>query len=174
VRQLSHGSPRRPGLPGVGHTAACLVLAAGSLVGCARATERQGTAPRPVTESTLELTSAQAAGARPGRSINEREIRDANATRPEELFSGRFPGVRVTRSGGGEIRVQIRGPSTILGNTEPLYIVNGMPLAAGTGGLVGINPWDIARIEVLKDIGSTAFYGVRGANGVIVITTKVR
>jgi TonB-dependent SusC/RagA subfamily outer membrane receptor len=58
-------------------------------------------------------------------------------------------------------------------STEPLYVVDGMPVAAEPGGaLKWLAPSDIQRIEVLKDPASTAFYGSRGANGVIVVTTK--
>jgi TonB-dependent SusC/RagA subfamily outer membrane receptor len=92
------------------------------------------------------------------------------ASRLEELFVGRFPGVRVVAAPGG-IQVRIRGQSSINGPNTPLYIVDGMPYDA-TNGLLSINPHDVAKIEVLKDIGSTAYYGVRGANGVVVITTK--
>jgi TonB-dependent starch-binding outer membrane protein SusC len=90
----------------------------------------------------------------------------------EELFAGRFPGVEVKRIGGG-IAVRIRGAASGSGDTEPLYVIDGMTIEAGPGGaLMGINPQDIEKIEILKDIGSTAFYGVRGANGVILIKTK--
>jgi TonB-dependent SusC/RagA subfamily outer membrane receptor len=82
-------------------------------------------------------------------------------------------GVTVTRTPDGGISVRIRGQSTINGNTEPLYVIDGLPIQPGPGGsLVGINPHDIASIEVLKDAANTAFYGVRGANGVILIKTK--
>jgi TonB-dependent SusC/RagA subfamily outer membrane receptor len=90
--------------------------------------------------------------------------------RLEELFVGRFPGVRVVAASGG-IQVRIRGQSSINGPTAPLYIIDGMPYEASNG-LLSINPHDVAKIEVLKDIGQTAFYGVRGANGVVLITTK--
>jgi iron complex outermembrane receptor protein len=92
--------------------------------------------------------------------------------RAEELLAGRFPGVEVYRAPGG-IAVRIRGSSSVYGSNEPLYVVDGMPIDPGPGGaLVGINPSDIEKIEVLKDAGSTAQWGVRGANGVIVIKTK--
>jgi TonB-dependent SusC/RagA subfamily outer membrane receptor len=90
--------------------------------------------------------------------------------RAEELFVGRFAGVRVVSAPGG-ISVRIRGQNSINGNSAPLYVVDGMPFDAPNG-LLSVNPSDIAKIEVLKDIGSTAFYGVRGANGVVLITTK--
>ena len=92
--------------------------------------------------------------------------------RAEELLAGRFPGVEVYRAPGG-IAIRIRGASSVYGSSEPLYVVDGMPIDPGPGGaLVGINPADIEKIEVLKDAGSTAQWGVRGANGVILIKTK--
>src|SRR5688572_5137643 len=92
--------------------------------------------------------------------------------RAEELLAGRFPGVEVYRAPGG-IAIRIRGASSVYGSSEPLYVVDGMPIEPGPGGaLVGINPSDIEKIEVLKHAGSTAQWGVRGANGVILIKTK--
>lgn len=86
---------------------------------------------------------------------------------------GRFPGVWVTRTPDGGIAIRIRGATSFRGGTEPLYVLDGIPIQPGPGGgLSGINPYDIASIEVLKDAASTAMYGVRGANGVIVIKTK--
>lgn len=97
----------------------------------------------------------------------------APAARAEELMDGRFPGVQVVRLAGGGIAVRVRGATSIMGSNEPLYVLDGMTLEPGPGGaLLGINPADIARIEVLKDIGSTSMYGVRGANGVVLITTR--
>ena len=96
----------------------------------------------------------------------------SSATTVEELFAGRFPGVQVFSANGG-ISVRVRGGSSINGSNEPLYVVDGITIEPGPGGaLIGINPQDVAKIEVLKDVGSTAIYGVRGANGVILITTR--
>ena len=89
--------------------------------------------------------------------------------RTEELFIGRFPGVQVLRTPQG-LSVRIRGSA--VGSGEPLYVLDGTPLENVAGGLVTLNPSDIAKIEVLKDIAATASYGVRAANGVILITTK--
>lgn len=81
--------------------------------------------------------------------------------------------MQVIRRPDGSIAVRIRGGTSVYGDSEPLYVIDGMTVQAGPGGaLQGINPYDIVRIEVLKDIGSTAAYGVRGANGVILITTR--
>jgi TonB-dependent SusC/RagA subfamily outer membrane receptor len=113
-----------------------------------------------------------AGAAADGTVLDTDELGGARATQVEELLAGRFAGVRVFRQGDG-IAVQIRGATSLMGSNEPLYVVDGMPVETGAGGvLVGINPSDIARIEVLKDIGSTAFYGVRGANGVVLISTR--
>ena len=70
------------------------------------------------------------------------------------------------------ISIRIRGASTFLGSSEPLYIIDGAKVQSGPGGLLFLDPGDIKKIEVLKDIGSTAIYGSEGANGVILITTK--
>ncbi len=85
----------------------------------------------------------------------------------------RFPGVQVNQTSDGGIAVRIRGTTSIRGNNEPLYVIDGVPIQPGPGGsLTGINPYDIESIEVLKDAASTAIYGVRGANGVIIIKMK--
>jgi TonB-dependent starch-binding outer membrane protein SusC len=85
----------------------------------------------------------------------------------------RFPGVTVTRTADGAIALRIRGTTSILGSNEPLYVLDGVEIQAAPGGaLAGINPYDIASIEVVKDPAGTAMYGLRGANGVIIIKTK--
>ena len=90
----------------------------------------------------------------------------------EEILAGRIAGVDVSRTPDG-IAVRIRGSTSIRGDSEPLYVIDGIPIQPGSGGaLVGINPYDIESIKVLKNPADTAIYGVRGANGVIVITTK--
>jgi len=91
----------------------------------------------------------------------------------EQVLMGRFPGVTVMRTADGGIAVRIRGTTSIRGNSEPLYVIDGVAIEPGPGGsLTGINPHDIASIEVLKDPAETTVYGLRGANGVIVIKTK--
>ena len=82
--------------------------------------------------------------------------------------------LRVAPNNGG-ISIQIRGPSSFYGSNEPLYIIDETPITAAPGGvLIGINPHDIESIKVLKDPAETGVYGMRGANGVILITTKRR
>lgn len=112
---------------------------------------------------------AKTAGAT--QALTEKDFGNQRVTRVEELFAGRFPGVEVFNAPGG-IQVRIRGQTTLYSESEPLFVVDGTPLASGTGGLLAINPRDVARIEVLKDAVSTSTYGLRGANGVIKVTTK--
>jgi TonB-dependent SusC/RagA subfamily outer membrane receptor len=91
----------------------------------------------------------------------------------EEILAGRIAGVEVVRTPNG-IAIRIRGRTSIRGSTEPLYVIDGITIQPGPGGaLMGISPYDIESIVVLKDAVSTTMYGVRGANGVIVITTKL-
>jgi TonB-dependent starch-binding outer membrane protein SusC len=110
----------------------------------------------------------------------------------QELLQGRAKGVYV-QSNGNELlspnTVRVRGSNSLRGDNEPLYVVDGIimnsptvdaadPLTGGSSylspqnGLAGINPQDIDRVEILKDASATAIYGSRGANGVIIITTK--
>jgi len=99
------------------------------------------------------------------------ETAKARSHQVEQLLIGRVAGVRVEELPGGGIRVTIRGPGTIYGDTSPLYIVDGMPVESRRGGLWGINPRDVESIRVLKNPEDTALYGVRGMNGVVLIRT---
>lgn len=108
----------------------------------------------------------------------------ANLVTPsfEGVLAGRATGVQVlTNTGiiGGAPKIRIRGVSSISGSTEPLIVVDGVPIYSGdiggvsaTNGLADINPEDIESFDVLKDGAATAIYGSRAANGVILITTK--
>lgn len=90
-----------------------------------------------------------------------------------KALSAKVPGVWVSLTADGNLAVRIRGSASISANTEPLYVIDGLSVQPGPGGaLLGINPHDIASIEVLKDAASLSFYGVRAGNGVIVIKTK--
>lgn len=97
----------------------------------------------------------------------------------EQAMAGRMAGVQVQQTSGAPgagISVRIRGVSSMVGGNEPLYVIDGLPQlngdVRGSNGLASINPSDIESIEVLKDASSTAIYGSRGANGVVMITTK--
>jgi len=102
-------------------------------------------------------------------SISADEITALPVASLASAIQGRAAGVAVTNSGspGTNPIVRIRGIGTV-GNTDPLYVIDGMP----AGGLNQINPADIESIEILKDASTAAIYGSRGANGVILVTTK--
>lgn len=83
------------------------------------------------------------------------------------------PGLLVTRTPDGGIAVQIRGASSFNSSNQPLYVIDDVPMEPGpSGALTGVNPYDIESIKVLKNPSDIGIYGMRGANGVIVITTK--
>lgn len=88
-----------------------------------------------------------------------------------EMIRDQVPGVIVQEQANGVIHVRIRGSASFQGGEEPLFVLDGMALQSSAA-LVGINPSAIETITVLKDAGSTAIYGSRGANGVILIKTK--
>jgi TonB-dependent SusC/RagA subfamily outer membrane receptor len=108
-----------------------------------------------------------------GTTVTSEDI-DKNPSQPiEKVLQAHVAGVMITQNAEGGISVRIRGQTTLNGATEPLFVIDGQAIEAGPGGaLVGINPQDIASIEVLKDAASLAFYGVRAANGVVLIKTK--
>ncbi len=103
-------------------------------------------------------------------SVNEKELLAIPAGDGAALLQGRLAGITVTtnNSPGGEAAVRIRGIGSI-NNNNPLYIIDGVPT---TSGLTHINPNDIESMTALKDASSSAIYGSRAANGVIVVTTK--
>ncbi len=118
--------------------------------------------------------------------INSEQLEKNRNNSIESLLQGQVAGLVVSESSepGGGIGISIRGVNSMLGGTQPLYVVDGIPTspvsdAQGNGGtgqqqsnLGFLNPNDIEKIEVLKDAAATAIYGARGANGVVVITTK--
>jgi len=89
------------------------------------------------------------------------------------MLIARVPGATMTRAPDGRMVLQLRGDNTIMGDAEALFVVNGIPLGpAVSGNLAAIDVHDIETVQVLRDAAATAAYGVRGANGVIVIRTK--
>lgn len=131
-------------------------------------------------------------------SVSAKDIEGQSVVSIEQALQGRVPGMQVTQSDAapdGGISVVIRGSNSLIGGTEPLYVIDGIPISGGnkrvkgpqdnfgpTGDLQNmsqapnmlsfLNPNDIASIVVLKDASSTAIYGSRGSNGVVLITTK--
>ncbi|MBN8826714.1 MULTISPECIES: TonB-dependent receptor [unclassified Spirosoma] len=97
----------------------------------------------------------------------------------DQALAGQLPGVQVTQptgAPGGGVRVRVRGSGSISSSNEPLYVIDGYPVQGNFdqnyNPLTTLNPADIESINVLKDASSTAIYGSRGSNGVVIITTK--
>ncbi|MBO0931120.1 SusC/RagA family TonB-linked outer membrane protein [Fibrella aquatilis] len=123
--------------------------------------------------------------------IGTKDFNKGIISSPEQLLQGRVPGVAITQNSGepgGGINIRIRGTSSVRSNNNPLFVVDGVPLsgdatsAGGDNSGIGstapknplnfLNPEDIASVDILKDASATAIYGSRGANGVVLITTK--
>ncbi|MBX3255116.1 MAG: TonB-dependent receptor [Chitinophagaceae bacterium] len=103
--------------------------------------------------------------------VSSKDFENQPVTRLDQALQGRAAGVQVTNasgSPGGDVRIRIRGANSLTGDNSPLYVIDGFVGADFNN----INAEDIASIVVLKDASSTAIYGSRGANGVILITTK--
>jgi TonB-dependent starch-binding outer membrane protein SusC len=142
------------------------------LIGCQGSTNtRPASAPSPDSVGVGYGTSAKddVTGA---ISTSGSGTAPSNPTSMADLLEGRFPGVEVTRLASGGVSVRIRGQRTFRGSSEPLYVIDGMPMVETGGILTDLDPRDIESIEVLKDAAATSVYGSRGANGVILITTK--
>jgi TonB-linked SusC/RagA family outer membrane protein len=121
-------------------------------------------------------------------SIKSEELKAVPVTSFDQAMQGRAAGVQVTQTSGkpgAEASIRIRGTSSINAGNEPLYVIDGLlvssdggdmttgvTLGPRIGALAAINPSDIESIEILKDASATAIYGSRGANGVVLITTK--
>ncbi len=119
-------------------------------------------------------------------SVQADEIANVPVTSSDQLLQGRASGVQISNTSGDPgsgVSVKIRGTSSISGSSDPLYVVDGIPIQSsnlsqiGVGGattnpIADINPADIQSIDILKDASATAIYGSRAANGVVLITTK--
>lgn len=110
------------------------------------------------------LTSAVA-------SMDSKAIKDRSMARAEEALQGQLAGVSVQITNaepGADPQIRVRGAASISAGNDPLYVIDGIPQTS----MSGLNPNDIANIEVLKDAASAAIYGSRGSNGVVIVTTK--
>lgn len=124
------------------------------------------------TQARRDLTGSVA-------SLNTRTIQDQPVTNVVEGMAGRLPGVLIqqtTGAPGSSPSLKVRGLGSISAGNGPLIVIDGQPLNSGglenAGGLNLINPNDIETIDVLKDASATAIFGSRGANGVVMVTTK--
>ena len=104
-------------------------------------------------------------------SVSSDSYKNQNVTRVDEALQGRAPGIQISNTvgaPGGDVRIRIRGANSVLGDNSPLFVIDGFVGADFNL----LNPADIKSIEILKDASSTAIYGSRGANGVVLVTTK--
>ncbi|MGB5387045.1 MAG: SusC/RagA family TonB-linked outer membrane protein [Eudoraea sp.] len=123
--------------------------------------------------------------------VNAEDFNSGIIASPEQLIQGKTSGVQITQASGepgAGVNIRIRGANSIRSNNSPLFVVDGVPLSSesttpGGGDVTGgenasrnplnfINPADIESISILKDASATAIYGSRGANGVVIVTTK--
>lgn len=103
--------------------------------------------------------------------VNSRDISEQTTTRVDQALMGKLPGVQVkpvSGEPGAAPQIRIRGVGSISASVEPLYVVDGFPVAS----IQTLNPNDIESMDILKDASATAIYGSRGANGVVIINTK--
>lgn len=164
MRALRGFWTRAAGLLGVATSA----LAVGC--GTARTAAPEGPEPEQVnvgygTQSASDITGSVS-------SVSEKEIAHLRVARVEELLEGRVAGLEVIRRN-GSFSLRIRGMNSLTGSSEPLVVIDGIPTRqfAGNSALAMLSPYDIKRIDVLKG-AEAAIYGSRGANGVILVTTK--
>jgi TonB-dependent SusC/RagA subfamily outer membrane receptor len=151
-----------------------LILGTVASAGCAKTLPKPGSSNAPSDEVRIGYGSQDRADVT-GAVVSVRaEDVGREITSFEDLVQG-LAGVTVRRLANGGISLRIRGSSSLSGDGEPLYVINGVPIRADPGmALIGVNPRDISRIDVLKDAGATAIYGSRGANGVVLIFTGRR
>ncbi len=131
------------------------------------------------TQKKKELTGSVS-------SIKASQIKNIPLIGPDQALQGRVAGVNVTQSSGtpgSSINVNVRGIGSISGGSQPLYVIDGIPITTGSFSQIGvgnqtlnaladINPNEIESFEILKDAAAVAIYGSRAANGVVLITTK--
>lgn len=134
---------------------------------------------RPVSELLEEVViTAYGSGVRKDLTgaiakVDVQEMRKVPVSNFEESLAGRVAGVQVTSSDGqpgSDLQIVIRGNNSVTQDNSPLYVVDGFPMETAVGNM--LNPEEIESIEILKDASATAIYGARGANGVILVTTK--
>jgi len=133
-----------------------------------------GGAGRPVNTSEPSPSGTGAEGGVPARVVNTDRSHYESVV---EMLRGRAPGLHIIENQDGTIEVRIRGTNQSFQATsqEPLVVVDGVPSSRPAGqALMALNPNDVSSIQVLKDVSSTAIYGTRGANGVILVSMRRR
>ena len=106
--------------------------------------------------------------------VDAKTLAERPVTNVNEALQGRMPGVSITTNANpaDDSSIKVRGINTINSGSEPIYVIDGQVMTNDFGGFSSINPNDVESIQVLKDASATALYGSRGANGVVLVTTK--
>lgn len=133
-----------------------------------------GGASRPTNTSAPSPSGANAEGGVPASVVSTDRSHYESVV---DMLRGRAPGLHIIENLDGTIQVRIRGANQSFQETaqEPLVVVDGVPASRPAGQtLMALNPNDVSSIQVLKDVSSTAIYGTRGANGVILVTMRRR
>jgi TonB-dependent SusC/RagA subfamily outer membrane receptor len=157
--------------------AICCGLAVALVTGCGPTGTRRTEVPTPDDQISIGYGTQNKRDATVAvTSVSPTEA-DARVTRIEYLLQARVPGLEVMPLGDGTYTLRIRGRHSMLGQSvddEPLLVIDDIPVPRGSLGsaLAGMAPRDVGRIDVLKDAAAASIYGSRGANGVIIITTK--
>ena len=135
-----------------------LALAVGTVFACASQARAQTATARPAPPPPTSMKATEAAR--------------AHSTTLAQLLQGRLSGVTVSPAPDGGVIVRMGGPTSFYGNQSPLFVVDGIPIESSRSTLSWLSPNDVETVQALKDPSQTAIYGVRGANGVILIRTK--
>ena len=145
-----------------------------ALLGC-HSTSGSRLADRSPAPATVQVGY----GTRDARDVNTsvssasgEKLRSNSPRTVADMLVGRFPGVEVRQRPNGSASIRIRGTRSFRSSEEPLIVVDGIPQHSGSQSLTDLNPRDVQSIEVLKDAAATAVFGSRGANGVILVSTR--
>ena len=148
--------------------ASYLVLAAGCGSTAISPPAAAGTPDEDVSVGYGTLRRSDVAGAVWSLAVDERDL--PGVGRVHDLLRSRVPGLEVVRRPDGELALRLRGARSGQVDEEPIVVVDGAPIRPGT--LDRINPFDVQRIDVLRDVASASIYGSRASGGVILITTR--
>ena len=163
--------------PGRRPSAHWLVIAASvAATGCAPQPAALALLPTPLPLNVRLTREAPVAGVAEARVAARDEISLAESARYahiQELLIARAPGLEVRPIGNGQFALSVRGRPSLSNGHEPLVVIDGMQFSLGGAEVLsGLTPRDVKRVEVLRDAAATGVYGTRGANGVVLVTTR--
>jgi TonB-dependent SusC/RagA subfamily outer membrane receptor len=163
--------------PGTPHPLQWLVIAASiAVAGCASQPTPLALQPAtlPLNVRLTRPAPARVVAEAPATSRGDISLAEsAHYVLIEQLLVARAPGLEVRSTGQGRFTLFVRGRPALGDQREPLVVIDGMPFREnGADVLAAMTPRDVKRVEVLKDAASTGVYGTRGANGVVVVTTR--